>query len=132
MDTDNLSQLLQQGFQVGVGATTSLIETLQDPQKRSKTISELQTQLIKKAQEWAQKGEITEQEARRVVNEWLNINKQQYQQSSTSTNRNDDYKLTISSGSNKDYQGAIKKLTEQVITLRTELENLRQSAQNDK
>ncbi|YAI82608.1 MAG: hypothetical protein ACQJCO_03295 [cyanobacterium endosymbiont of Rhopalodia sterrenbergii] len=130
MNTDNLSQLLQQGFQISVGATTSFLEPLQDPQKRSKTISDIHTQLIKKAQEWAQKGETTEQEARRLMNEWLN--QQQYQHSSTSINRNDYYKLTLSSGGNKNAQGTIKKLTEQVISLRTELENLRRSNQNNK
>ncbi|MGP0128349.1 MAG: hypothetical protein ACTMUB_03505 [cyanobacterium endosymbiont of Rhopalodia musculus] len=130
MKTDNLLQLLQQGFQVSVGATTSFVETLQDPQKRSKTLSDIQTQLTKKAQEWARKGEITEQEARRLVDKWLN--QQQYRQSSTSTNKNDDYKLSISSGGNKDTQETVKKLTEQVIALRTELENLRQSNQNNK
>ncbi|WGT67265.1 hypothetical protein [cyanobacterium endosymbiont of Epithemia clementina EcSB] len=86
--------------------------------------------MTKKAQEWARKGEITEQEARRLVDKWLN--QQQYRQSSTSTNKNDDYKLSISSGGNKDTQETVKKLTEQVIALRTELENLRQSNQNNK
>jgi hypothetical protein len=41
MNTDHLLQLLQQGFQVSVVATTSFVKTLQDPQKRSKTIVEI-------------------------------------------------------------------------------------------
>ncbi|XTZ20492.1 MAG: hypothetical protein ACQZ3M_03255 [cyanobacterium endosymbiont of Rhopalodia fuxianensis] len=41
INTDNLLQLLQQGFQVSVVATTFFVKTLQAPQKGSKTIFEI-------------------------------------------------------------------------------------------
>lgn len=124
MNTDNLLHLLQQSFRISVGATASFLETLQDPQKRSETLSELQTQLTHLVQEWAQKGEITEQEARRFVDEWLS--QQRAKQSSTSTSNNG-REQPSSSGSQDNVQAEIEELTEQVIALRTELENLRNS-----
>jgi hypothetical protein len=66
MNANNIFQFVQQGFRITVGATASLVETLQDPQKRTEAISEMQTEFNQKADEWAQKGEITEQEARRM------------------------------------------------------------------
>jgi len=37
--------LLQQGFHLSVGAATLLVETLQDPQKRRQTFTEIQSQV---------------------------------------------------------------------------------------
>ncbi|WP_267383798.1 hypothetical protein [Cyanobacterium sp. uoEpiScrs1] len=125
MNTHDILQLLRQGFQVSIGAATSLIEVLQNLQKSSDRFSELQIQLTQKVQELAQKGEVTEQEVCRLMNEWLN--QQQEERSSTFTNENSDGKLTFSSNGNKNAPETIKKLTEQVIALRIELENLRQS-----
>ncbi len=125
MNTDKFIGLLQQSFRVSVGATVSFIETLQDPQKRAETLSELQSQFTQKAQEWAQKGEITEQGARRLVEEWLN--QQQRTQPSAPTTDNGNQKPTSSSGSNGNLHNEIEQLTQQVIALRTELENSRQS-----
>ena len=42
MDKTTLFQTLQQGLHVTVGATATLIETIQDPLKRNETLSELQ------------------------------------------------------------------------------------------
>ena len=125
MNTHDILQLLRQGFQVSIGAATSLIEVLQNLQKSSDRFSELQIQLTQKVQELARKGEVTEQEVCRLMNEWLN--QQQEERSSTFTNENSDGKLTFSSNGNKNAPETIKKLTEQVIALRIELENLRQS-----
>ncbi|ACK67084.1 conserved hypothetical protein [Rippkaea orientalis PCC 8801] len=122
MNSNTLVQLLQQSFRIGVGATTSILETLQDPKKRSETLSELQTQLTQKAQEWSQKGEMTEQEARRLLEQWLT--QQQRRGSSAYTNEG---AYPPDSSNNGDIQGEIEQLTEQVIALRKELENLRQA-----
>ncbi len=81
--------------------------------------------MTKQVQEWSEKGEITEQEARRIVDQWLN--KQQRTTPSTSSSSSNDAESSPGSGSNGNVQGEIQQLTEQVITLRKELENLRQS-----
>ncbi|MEA5509923.1 hypothetical protein VB715_09115 [Crocosphaera sp. UHCC 0190] len=117
MNTDTFFQLLQQSFHIGVGATAALLETLQDPQKRSETLSILQTQMSEKTQEWAEKGEITEQEARRLLDQWLN-------QSNRPSNPSQSSSSSISTKGNVDSE--IQQLTEQVMALRRELEELRQ------
>ena len=71
MDKTALFQTLQQGLHVTVGATATLIETIQDPQKRTETLSELQSTLHQQAQQWSEKGLVTEEEARRFIDAWL-------------------------------------------------------------
>ncbi len=125
MNTDTLVQLLQQSFRIGVGATAVLLETLQDPQKRQATLSELQSQLQERTQQWAEKGEITETEARRLIETWL-ANQRNSQPSTTSET------TTGSSGStNGNIQSEIQELTEQVTVLRAELEKLRQAKESE-
>ncbi|HAC65663.1 MAG TPA: hypothetical protein DCF68_19555 [Cyanothece sp. UBA12306] len=125
MNNNNLLELLQQSFRIGVGATTSVLETLQDPQKRSETLSDLQNQLTQQFQEWSDKGEVTEQEARRVVDQWLNQKQETTNKASTSGHNNAE--SSPSPTSRGKVQGEIQQLTEQVITLRQELEKSRQS-----
>ena len=125
MSNHNLTEVLQHSLRVAIGATTVLVETLQDTEKRSNTFEELQTQFEQKREEWAQKGEVTEQEGRRVVTEWLN----QFQ--GTSNNSSSSYSPTPSapSSSTNSYSSnsSVQNLTQQIIDLRKELENLRQS-----
>jgi polyhydroxyalkanoate synthesis regulator phasin len=64
---DTVLQLLKKGFRVTIGATATLIEVLQDPQRREQNLSRLRRELDQLAQEWAEKGEMTEQEARSFV-----------------------------------------------------------------
>ena len=73
MTTNNSSLLntLQQGFRITVGATASLVETLQDPQKRQGTFQDLQQEWDQRASQWAQKGTTTETEARQYVDQLL-------------------------------------------------------------
>lgn len=71
MNSDNLNQLLQQGFRITLGATASLVETLQNPQKQTENLHQLQLELSQLTAEWAVKGEMTEQEARNFVDHLL-------------------------------------------------------------
>ena len=121
MNSNNLFQFVQQGFRVTLGATTSLVETLQDTQKRQTTITQLSTQLNQQVQEWAEKGEVTELEARRMMdNLWSqSVN----QQSSSNTTTVD---ISNPATTNANSSSEIQDLTDQIINLRKELENLRQ------
>lgn len=67
MNPDTLSQTLQKGFHVTLGATASLIEALQDPQNSSQKFSELGGDVNRLTEELEEKGVTTEQEARRFV-----------------------------------------------------------------
>lgn len=115
---------MQQGFRVTVGATTSLVETIQDPQKRTEALSQIQTELEQKTQEWSQKGEVTEQEARRIIDNL--ISQRGWQKKTNTANSNNQYSSSNNSSENS-VQSDLEELTEQIIALRKDLENLRQS-----
>lgn len=127
-NNNNLFQLLQQGFRITIGATASLLETLQDPYQREISLSELQIQLNQRTTEWAEKGKITEEEARRLIEEWLF---QQRSQTPSPARDNSQTTTSSTSVSNPDSQAQIRELTEQILALRTELEQLRQSKERD-
>ena len=123
MNSDNLILLLQQGFRISLGATASLVETLQDPQKRSETLSKLGSDLGQLTQEWAEKGEITEQEARTYVDSLLR------QQANQTTNATPPTNATSTATPNPaaatNVQLEIQELIAQISAMRAELENLR-------
>lgn len=121
MDKNAVFQTLQQGLRITVGATASLIETIQDPQKRNTTFSELQSQVNQQAQIWAEKGLMTEEEARRLVDAWLAKQKSAANSSaSNSGNASPSSSVTFNNA-----QSEIQDLTEQLIALKNELEQAR-------
>jgi polyhydroxyalkanoate synthesis regulator phasin len=67
MNSDNLVQLVQKSFRITLGATTSLVEVLQNPEKRQENFSEMRSKLNERMEDWETKGEVTEQEARKFV-----------------------------------------------------------------
>ncbi|WP_236618897.1 hypothetical protein [Acaryochloris sp. CCMEE 5410] len=62
-----VTEFLKKGFHVTLGATTSVVESLQDSQKREENISQLNLGFDQLSQIWADKGEITETEARKMI-----------------------------------------------------------------
>lgn len=124
MNSNSLLQIIQQGFRVTIGATTSLVETIQDPRKRTEALSQIQLELEQKTKEWANKGEVTEQEARRIIDNLISQRGWQKKSGTTSTN-NQPSSSTNSSGNS--VQSGLEELTEQIIALRQDLEELRQS-----
>jgi polyhydroxyalkanoate synthesis regulator phasin len=71
MYPDDLSQTLQKGFRVTLGATASLIEAIQDPQGSSQRFSALGGDVNRITEELEIKGETTEREARVMVDALL-------------------------------------------------------------
>ena len=59
MNTDPLMESVQSGFRVAVGATASLIELLQDPQKQPENFNPLNSDWNELRKEWEEKGEKT-------------------------------------------------------------------------
>lgn len=122
MESQNLTDLLQQGLRVTLGATASLIEILQDPQKRDENLSKLKTDLSQLADAWAEKGAVTEQEARSFVDTLL----EQRQQNTTSETPASDTTATDSPPTTSpDIQLGLQELTAQIAAIRAELEKLR-------
>ncbi len=127
--TDNLMQFVQTGFRVTVGATASLIESLQDEQKRNENINKLGSNWEDLAREWEQKGETTEREARQFVDSMWD----QPQNGSQTESTTESTGTPPSSGSSSsattvepNTQTELQQLTEQIARLREELEQLRE------
>ena len=121
-NTNNfLLETAQQGFHITVGAATSFLETVQNPQKRSEVISQIQLELSHKAQEWSEKGVATEQEAKAYINNLINQNTGAKNPSSDVYNSN----------TSNDVNSGLQELKAEIIALRLELEKIRQSKGNN-
>lgn len=116
MADNNVFAFLQKGLRTVLGATAEAIETLQDNQKRNQAISELNQEWQKKSQEWADKGSLTEAEARKII-------EQIFQR--RSNDNSSPQEIPITSDDNP-YEG-LKQLTDEIISLRKELEKLNSS-----
>lgn len=124
MDSNHLTQLLQKGLRVTLGATASLIEVLQDPEKREQNLAQLRSDLSQLAEEWDAKGAMTEQEARNFVDTLIEQrNRQQAQSSYDPTTQAST--ATATPTAPPDLQLELQELTAQIAAIRTELEKLR-------
>ncbi len=117
MNSETLIQLLQNGFRVTLGATASLIEVVQDPQKRHENLSKLRQEWSELAEEWAVKGESTEQNARDFVDTVWSQRRAQNPYPSGS--------VTTPISTAPSVQTELQELTAQIATIRAELEKLR-------
>ncbi len=123
MNSDTVVQMLQRGFRVTLGATATLIEVLQDPQKRNENLSKLQTELSQLSEEWAEKGAATEQDARNFVD---NLIAKQRSGSTGSSQTASSRGATVPTAP-PDIQADLQELTAQIAAIRSELEKLRNS-----
>ncbi|MBD1869594.1 hypothetical protein H6F93_16895 [Leptolyngbya sp. FACHB-671] len=123
MNSDTLLQIVQKGFRVTLGATASLIETLQDPQRRDENLYRLRAELGQLTEEWAVKGEMTEQEARNFVDTILSQRAAQTNSSDTPSTPNSSSTATAAP---PDVQLDLEELTAQIAAIRAELERLRE------
>lgn len=128
MNVDNLTNLLQQGFHLTLGATASLVETLQDPQKRTENLSQISSELSHLANEWAAKGEMTEQEARNFATNFLN--QLQNQAPTTSEASGTTVTNTPTEVAPPEVRLDLQELTAEIAAMRAELEKLRNSDSN--
>ncbi|HBQ99139.1 MULTISPECIES: hypothetical protein [unclassified Roseofilum] len=124
MNSETLVQLLQQSFHVTLGATASFAEVLQDEQKREESWRKLTQELAELTQEWSEKGKITEEEARNFVDNLMKQNGNSPDTASESDFSGITEQPEAPTASNP--QVELEELTEQIATLRSELEQLRQ------
>lgn len=131
MNVDSVTEFFQKGFRVSLGATSFLVETIQDPNKRDENLQKLNSNFNSMdftdlTEELAEKGEVTEQEARKFVD---NILQQNQEGSSSYPTATADYPTSANpqTVSRADLQQQLQGLTEEIIALRTDLEKLRDS-----
>ncbi len=134
MNYQKLPQMLQTGFHLTLGATSFLIETLQDPLKRSENLEKLNSDLGILADELLEKGEMTDLEARNFVDTIFSgaSERENTESESVSPKQSDQPAGTHpESVAQPDVQLEIKELTAQMVALRTQLENLRAENSED-
>lgn len=127
MDSNKVFSVIQQGFRTVVGATSTVVETIQDPEKREQTLSQLNQELSKKAEEWAQKGEVTEKEARRLMENFIQKQKENKDKNPTESTNNSSDNVSNVSYYNPNSFKEIQELTEAIISLRSDLEQANKS-----
>ena len=128
MNSDNFTRLLQQGFRLTLGATASLVENLQDPQKRNQNLDSIRSELSQLATEWAARGEMTEQEARNFVDTLLLQIKNQVP--SPTPPASPATVTTSTQVAPPAVQLELQELTSQIAAIRAELEKLRNQDSN--
>ena len=124
MSDNQLLDLVQQSFRVTIGATASFLETLQDSQKREEALSEFRTQLTNRTQEWAEKGKVTEEEARRTIEQFMGRMNQKAP-ARDSPGDTVTVNTSVTEVSDSSTESELKELTEQIVALRNELEQLK-------
>ncbi|MEQ8753550.1 MAG: hypothetical protein RID09_08530 [Coleofasciculus sp. G1-WW12-02] len=123
MSSNNIQDVLQTGFRVSLGATTSLIESLQDQQKREENLSLLNLDFNQQVAELSKKGEKTEQEAQRLIEQIFNQMNQPTESATPSTPR--DSGSSSTGTTSRSTQQELEELTVQIALIRTELEQMR-------
>lgn len=120
MNSDTVVRILQRSFRVTLGATASLVEVLQDPQKREANLTKIKAELDQLTREWADKGEMTEQEARSYVDTLMAQRRGEMNAGTTVTTT-----ATPVPAASPEVQLELQELTAQLAALRAEVERLR-------
>ncbi|MEM9136412.1 MAG: hypothetical protein AAGB01_03560 [Cyanobacteria bacterium P01_F01_bin.42] len=115
MDSQQPIELLRKGLHVTLGATTSLVESVQDPLKREENLAQLNLGFDELTQIWEEKGSVTESEARQFIDGVIASSAGAMQTPGNNS-------APASSGSfNSDVAAEIKDLTQQLVEIREEL-----------
>lgn len=122
MNSDTVVRILQKSFRVTLGATASLVEILQDPYKREANLTKIKTELDQLTREWADKGEVTEHEARTYVDQFIAQRRGEMNSGTTVTTTATPVPTTTSS---PEVQLELQELTAQLAAIRAEIERLR-------
>jgi hypothetical protein len=115
MNSDTAIDFLQKGFRITLGASTSLVESIQDPLKREENLALIQSNPNAFAELLAEKGAVAEVEARRMVDSVVT----QYSGSSASPSNVSSPATT--SSIDPSLERELRDLTAQLAQLRSEL-----------
>lgn len=118
MDSLQTIEFLKKGLHVTLGATTSLVESVQDPFKREENLAQLNLGFDELTHIWEEKGSVTESEARQFIDTVIS--------SSVGTNTSAPNSATPpSNGGQENFDSSVardlKDLTQQLSEMRQEL-----------
>ncbi|MEM7602000.1 MAG: hypothetical protein AAF357_11375 [Verrucomicrobiota bacterium] len=125
MNPETLTEAIQKGFRVTLGATASLVEAIQDPQKSQEKFSAVGNDFDLLTQEFEAKGTDTEREARAVVDSLMGQMGQlpnPFAPTPASEATVDTYASPVADVS---LQTELDSLTQELLTLREEIETLK-------
>lgn len=126
MNFDTFAEFVQKSFRVSLGAAASAVEAIQDPQASASKFSDIGTDFDRLANELELKGELTEQEAREFVDNFSgNFNDQWPNPFVPSSASNATVNTVAKPVIDTSIQAEIKALTEQLSTIRQEIEQLK-------
>jgi polyhydroxyalkanoate synthesis regulator phasin len=114
---EEIFQLVQKSLRVGVGASASLVEGLQNPRIYQENLDKLRLNPNQLVEEFATKGEVTERDARKFVDQLIGDRlgtRPPGERTVTTT------AITIA----PDTEAELKELTRQLVALRQELQQL--------
>jgi polyhydroxyalkanoate synthesis regulator phasin len=118
MDSTDIAKLLQRGFYVTLGATANLIDVIQDPSKLDRQVNSLFNDFGGLTDELADKGAVTEAEARKLVDSLV-------AQQIPTTEPTTTIVTTATTVVDSNVQADLLDLTQQLTELRLELQLLR-------
>ncbi|MGG6237467.1 hypothetical protein ACQ4N7_02415 [Nodosilinea sp. AN01ver1] len=124
MYSDDISQTLQKGFRVTLGATASLIEAIQDPETSSQKFSTLGGDVNRLTEELEVKGETTEREARLFVDSLLSQMPNPFASSGAAT-EGPTITTVASPVIDASVQSDLESLTQELAAIRKEIEALK-------
>ncbi len=121
MNPETLLQFVQNSFRVAIGTGNTVVETLQNPQTGLDTWTQLTTNPTQLAQDLAEKGRNTEQEAREFVDRMIEQQRNPSASGVTVT--------TTATSIAPDLQLELQDLASQLAAIRSELAQLREQRQ---
>ena len=122
MEFDQMTELLQKSFRVTLGAAASAVEAIQDPQGSSEKFSAIGTDFERLTDELEVRGALTEKEAREFVD---NLNLQVPNPFAPTPASNATVNTTATPVVDASLQAEIAVLTEQLVAIRQEIEELK-------
>ena len=133
MNPDSITQFFQKGVHVTLGATTALVESLQDAQKRDENMSKLSTDFDGLVEDLAAKGEVTEQEARRMVESMFSqvSGSMSTGTASSGAPRSNTVNTTATVVPDAAVHADLQELTAQIAAMRAEIERLKNEGSTD-
>ena len=117
MNSDTAIDLLKKGFRITLGASTSLVESIQDPLKREENLAQMQANPNAFAETLAEKGAVAEVEARKFVDSVVT----QYSSSPSAAPSGSYAPSSTTSSIDPTLERELRELTTQLAVLRAEL-----------
>jgi polyhydroxyalkanoate synthesis regulator phasin len=118
MNSDTAIDFLKKGFRITLGASTSLVESIQDPLKREENLAQIQSNPNAFAETLAEKGAVAEGEARKFVDSVVT----QYSASpSAAPSGGNSAPSSTTSSIDPTLERELRELTTQLAVLRAEL-----------